>query len=869
MRIETGSVSAASLFHPLTTMAPPSKAKILCFGSIGDNPDLFLKKLTALHRSRAGPFDAAFVVGECRTLEPLTRTQPSSPSPLPLPVYLHHLPEDLAKPPEGAEEADNNDSPLKLAENLFLLTPRGQARIWSLPIGVSGAAGGSSSSLQHSLIVAACPPRLRVDAAPAQPLLSGLSHVSYIGCDLLLTEELPQGTESLVGGEGGILPSSFDAADVALRARARYHFCPSPTNTFHQSPPFRHLASATATSPILHTGRFLTLASVSDTNDKAAKCVHALGLSPLLSLGTLELHEQQRQPGLLPSPYTDASYPADHHHHHHQSGPNGGKGRTAAPPSLSSSGLSEASARRILAEERRNNGPGGSALSQRWAPTGAGYKRRRPTPDEDGDGDDSNVDETTTTLFVHGLHKDPSGRLQSRDPGDGLLLKALAQWGVVEVRRPPNAATSSFAFVEFSTHDQARRCLEETGREVVVTGVHLQLKWAAVVGGAKPRYWTEAQAKDSSTLYFKMIQRNDSDDTAPAQETRGESIRQWAEAVLESALNEGVDGVGDRVTAADEPALRVEVRVVSAFGFLDFASHAAASMAIATLTGSVDGGAVLEDAPHRPSPLHGLAMNVHWGHRKEEISEIDNRNVIEGATGFKFQRKHFPADARQDCWFCLASEGCEKHLITAVFELCYAAMPKGPVHPGHTLLIPVQHSSRGALTDPPLAQEMEDVKAKLRRHAASAYDCDLFVFERAIQTRGGYHTHVQCVPVERQLGPRLLTTLLAQAEKYGMDLREIKSDISAASLLDAQSHDDNTDAGYFYVEIPVAGSGCRRFLHRHRNGSRALVPLQLGREALAAVLGKPDLAHWKSCVLDKEQEANLAKELRDSLASAS
>ena len=37
------------------------------------------------------------------------------------------------------------------------------------------------------------------------------------------------------------------------------------------------------------------------------------------------------------------------------------------------------------------------------------------------------------------------------------------------------------------------------------------------------------------------------------------------------------------------------------YGFLEFASHAAASMALATLTGSTDGGLVLPDAPRLPS----------------------------------------------------------------------------------------------------------------------------------------------------------------------------------------------------------------------------------------------------------------------------
>jgi diadenosine tetraphosphate (Ap4A) HIT family hydrolase len=286
------------------------------------------------------------------------------------------------------------------------------------------------------------------------------------------------------------------------------------------------------------------------------------------------------------------------------------------------------------------------------------------------------------------------------------------------------------------------------------------------------------------------------------------------------------------------------------------------------VTGSVDGGQVVPHADNgptcRPDSLQSVVIFVHWARAKSSKADPAD-NVIEDASGFKFERKHFPADSRLDCWFCLASESCEKHLITGVYDTCYAAMPKGPVHPGHVLLVPIRHSSQGSLLDGGVVSEMERLKDKLRDHAASKYDCDLFVFERAIQTRGGYHTHVQCVPVERQLGLRLVTTMMAQAQKTGMDLREIKSDIGAAALLADDEHANGDEGGYFYAEIPMA-SGCRRFLHkqvpgRHRGGT---VPLQFGREVLAAVLGKPDMAHWKSCLLDKDQESKLANEFRES-----
>jgi len=157
---------------------------------------------------------------------------------------------------------------------------------------------------------------------------------------------------------------------------------------------------------------------------------------------------------------------------------------------------------------------------------------------------------------------------------------------------------------------------------------------------------------------------------------------------------------------------------------------------------------------------------------------------------------------------------------------------------------------------------------QLRQNAATAYDSDLFIFERAIQTKGGYHTHVQCIPVERKLGLKLQATMLAQARKLGMELREINSDVALQAVL--SDEDDAGDAGgYFYAELPVSGSSeYKRFLYKAGASTNTTVPLQFGREVLAAVLGRPELAHWKSCVVDKEQEASIAADFRSSFGAA-
>ena len=244
------------------------KLKILLFGSIA-NPEsekIFCARLQALHKSKAGPFDVAFCTGKCST--ELLRT-----SDLPIPVYIHDVnaninsntaKADATAPSAEDEEETKQPQVQQLASNLFVLRS---------PDDDSGKYGGiwslSIAPKKPDLVVVACPWNIRVDdTTNSKRLLDQLTHVSYTGCDLLLSHEWPQGVEQCLGADssGNVAASSsplssFDVAHVALQARARYHAAPS-SSIFQQSTAFEHLAATTNTVATRHVGRFISLAPV-------------------------------------------------------------------------------------------------------------------------------------------------------------------------------------------------------------------------------------------------------------------------------------------------------------------------------------------------------------------------------------------------------------------------------------------------------------------------------------------------------------------------------------------------------------------------------------------------------------------------------
>jgi Protein similar to CwfJ C-terminus 1 len=874
-----------------TPHGPPyheRKVKVLLCGAIVEESrwKTLFDKLTALQSSAAGPFDAAFIVSYAAD----SARRPLNDWKWPLPVYFSVSDESISETDSEPKETEEHN-------NFFLLSSNTNGRSWRLqpnpqkpPIAVVTLPKHYSFTIQEDPAV--------IDTENMQePLLEAFQQSSYLGCDLLFSHEWPEQIHSVLSPEAEIAPKTSSPAvrDLARLARPRYHVVSASipdneaqttaTGSFQQSRPFEQ-----DTATPLHVGRFLALAPVrpvDEITDKAAqKYIHALGFVPLQEQTQEETLAERPKGAVAPCPYLEPKI-TKVMSHTLQSIPGESAGHLRiSQPNLqhSSNGFSAAMAQQIQREESGNNG------SFRWN-TGTRQKNHDTTP----------PDSTTTTLFIHGLHHDVTGRLQLPQQGDVLLLQHFHAHGVQQVRRPPNVASSSFAFLEFGSHEAAATCLATLGPQVTVSGIPLTLKWGnkgtkssheskkgtAPAQEARKTRLTEAEARDSSTIFFRFTSAQDQQHRGP--ETV-EILRQYMETTLEDALAVPGTGEGDApvtVSAATEPALQVTTRQPDAtrdYGFLEFASHAAASMALATLTGSTDGGLLLEEASRRPPVLTSVAL--HWapGIREGETTNGSRKrsradDMIEDPdSGFKFQRKHFPADTRSDCWFCLGSESCEKHLITGVYNACYTAMPKGPIHQGHVLIVPVEHTSRGALYDASLSEEMDDIKQKLRLHALETYDREVMVFERAISTSGGYHTHVQCVPVPRGLGSKIELTLKAQAAKNGIhpQLREITGDLPMSAVLRSS---DGQDDGYFYVEVPGGIGGykdVKRFLYQPTNDngdssagghSRSSVPIQFGREIIAAVFNDPQLAHWKSCVLDTEKEKELATELRQSLAA--
>ncbi|KAL3777172.1 hypothetical protein ACHAW5_009296 [Stephanodiscus triporus] len=819
----------------------------------------------------------------------------------------------------------------------------GVADIVSVPLPLVDPQSKANSADRHptSLTIGFLGSKIRL---PCKSFEEKSKHTSFLGCDVLLSGEwgqgmssskcgaltaedrsaimAPPGIEAAAGERTLEMMGSYDVAELVAASRPRYHVAPGPIipvqvgeaarlrHRFVASLPYRYPATSSTSGEGGHAGRFLAMGSVVSSSEakalgKAFKFIHAVGIVPLSYMDASDRESARELNLVVDCPYTDASYSTDNRNE--SMGMNYINSGIVAP-----GGLSEARARRLAQEDAASALGGGGAYRWQQRPT-----RKRPRDGDDGPGDDDEElkrqameaeNPENCSLFLHGLHRDPGMTLTS-----DALMDAFRPFGCVGVRFPKpkmnhqmqrhdHASNKpSFAFLDFNTHEEALHCLADLKGEAVVRNIMLTLKWSSSpnkrpMQHQQPRPFnvgipppppsnrrnrlTEAEAADSTTLFLRLPPTLDSS----AYPNEMETMRLLAQGTMEDELNVGVSlDSPDRITAKDEPALRVTIRhpnVEMNYGFLEFCSHAAALTALVALTGHEDGGLVgeeklavsclISDDMMKKDISHLLGVTLYWARGGQQSKSSDGNG---NSYGLKFKKQHFPADSRTDCWFCLASPTCEKHLIVAVFDDLYVAMPKGGVNEHHTLIVPVEHGGDGAMVNRKLAPEMESVKAKLRLHARTALKKDLFVFERSIQTKGGYHPHVQCIPVDLDSGSTIQKVMVDMASKAGFRLKEITGDLGLNAL------EDDWSNGYFYAEIPLPGGGdeFRRFIYRAGDGNddinnsdnchrgQGTVPLQFGREVLAEVMCNPDISQWKACVVSQEKETEFTAEFRKSL----
>ncbi|PWN48729.1 hypothetical protein IE53DRAFT_389059 [Violaceomyces palustris] len=219
----------------------------------------------------------------------------------------------------------------------------------------------------------------------------------------------------------------------------------------------------------------------------------------------------------------------------------------------------------------------------------------------------------------------------------------------------------------------------------------------------------------------------------------------------------------------------------------------------------------------------------------------------------------------EDCWFCLSNPKCSKHLIVAIGEECYIALPKGQLPPpgplaegeerltnvpggGHVLIVPMSHSGSIKSFEPelagPIRSETEKYLEALGR-TYSKFDSVAVSWElgKTSNTRVG-HLQTQVIPLRKGMVSGLLERLRKGAEENGHPFEEDEGEIER--YFQTKSGGGQGEGDYFLTNLDG-----KRMLIRLK-GKR--FNMQFARQTIADHLGIPERSDWKACARTEEEE---------------
>ncbi|KAI6223689.1 CWF19-like protein 1-like protein [Aphelenchoides fujianensis] len=228
-----------------------------------------------------------------------------------------------------------------------------------------------------------------------------------------------------------------------------------------------------------------------------------------------------------------------------------------------------------------------------------------------------------------------------------------------------------------------------------------------------------------------------------------------------------------------------------------------------------------------------------------------------GGPPAKKKFEQMPAD---NCWFCLANNTAERHLVVAVGSSVYMALPKGGLSDEHVLLLSVNHVQSLVTASAQVREEVVKYKDAFTLLCANQ-NMAVVCWERNYKTS---HLTFEMIGCPQEKTGALRAAFLQTGDKYGLEFTFVKEEENVWDLV-------NEGNAYFYCEC-----NARRLPPVHPLDGRLSValrsrseffPLDQWTDCLQVISGEqilncPDKSNWRSCVLSKEDETKVATSLK-------
>ncbi|MES1908424.1 MAG: hypothetical protein MHM6MM_001368 [Cercozoa sp. M6MM] len=251
------------------------------------------------------------------------------------------------------------------------------------------------------------------------------------------------------------------------------------------------------------------------------------------------------------------------------------------------------------------------------------------------------------------------------------------------------------------------------------------------------------------------------------------------------------------------------------------------------------------------------------------VVEQRERDRERGVSMAQERKQHLSVySQRRECWFCLASPSFETHMVVALGDKAYVAVPKGPLLTGHCLIMPMLHAPASALAPADTQDEMRKFMDALREMFASEAGGkrQCIFYERHIPTRNQAHGFIECVPLPSGVSLKSARDALMRAsDERGVPLVAPPAQPEEAPAgVDASWHAFVGDSPYLWFDLSDADAD----MLVYRIPPHQRVQVQIMRELLCRdVLKRPDRILWQNCQQTKEEEAADAEALKRVFAS--
>jgi len=251
--------------------------------------------------------------------------------------------------------------------------------------------------------------------------------------------------------------------------------------------------------------------------------------------------------------------------------------------------------------------------------------------------------------------------------------------------------------------------------------------------------------------------------------------------------------------------------------------------------------------------------------------------------GKRRRKKRRDIAPRADCWYCLASDSCEVHLIASTTDEAYLTLPKGGVSAQHVQIVPVGHEECFATVEDGLLEHVAQYKAQIIKFFAEI-GCIALFFERNVNltTAMQKHAYLDAIPVPAACASAVGNIIESEAKRTGLSFStklEAEVDSHKPSLSETARNDglfalrkaiEDPTQEYMYIEVSGGAYPPRLCLinsDEFKTDEKLTLPLHFGRQVSCRLLGCMNRVDWKSCIVPQHMEEKLSNDFKDAFAA--